>query len=55
MAIPAANTSAAAQVENIEAGVLVEDRLFALGLARQFDDLVTAGLLVPVRGLSGQG
>lgn len=53
--VTSANTSAAAQEENIEAGVLVEDRLFALGLARQFDDLVTAGLLVPVKGLSGQG
>jgi hypothetical protein len=32
--------------------VLVEDRLFALALAKQFDDLVTARLLVPVEGLS---
>jgi phosphatidylserine/phosphatidylglycerophosphate/cardiolipin synthase-like enzyme len=49
--VTSANTSAAAQVENIEAGVLVEDRLFALALARQFEDLVTARLLVPVPGL----
>lgn len=53
--VTSANTSAAAHVENIEAGVLIEDRLFALTLARQFDDLVTAGLLVPVPGLSGAG
>jgi phosphatidylserine/phosphatidylglycerophosphate/cardiolipin synthase-like enzyme len=50
--VTSANTSAAAQADNIEAGVLVEDRLFALSLARQFDDLVTGGLLVPVQGLS---
>lgn len=50
--VTSANTSAAAQTENIEAGVLVEDRLFALSLARQFDDLVTGGLLVPVQGLT---
>ena len=48
--VTSANTSAAAQEENIEAGVLVEDRHFALTLGRQFDDLVTAGLLVPVQG-----
>lgn len=51
--VTSANTSVAAQEQNIEAGVLVEDRLFALALARQFDDLVTARLLVPVQGLSG--
>jgi phosphatidylserine/phosphatidylglycerophosphate/cardiolipin synthase-like enzyme len=50
--VTSANTSVAAQEENIEAGVLVEDRLFALALAKQFDDLVTARLLVPVQGLS---
>jgi phosphatidylserine/phosphatidylglycerophosphate/cardiolipin synthase-like enzyme len=50
--VTSANTSVAAQEENIEAGVLVEDRLFALALAKQFDDLVTARLLVPVEGLS---
>lgn len=53
--VTSANTSAAAQEENIEAGVLVQDRLFSLALARQFDDLVTARLLVPVAGLSGSG
>lgn len=53
--VTSANTSAAAQEENIEAGVLVEDRLFALALARQFDDLVRARLLVPVEGLGGGG
>ncbi len=45
-------TSAAAQEENIEAGVLIKDRLFALTLGRQFDDLVSAGQLVPVHGLA---
>jgi phosphatidylserine/phosphatidylglycerophosphate/cardiolipin synthase-like enzyme len=49
--VTSANTSTAAQEENIEAGVLVEDRLFALALGKQFDDLVTAGLLVPLTGL----
>jgi phosphatidylserine/phosphatidylglycerophosphate/cardiolipin synthase-like enzyme len=49
--VTSANTSAAAQEENIEAGVLVEDRLFALALGKQLDDLVTAGLLVSVAGL----
>jgi hypothetical protein len=33
--------------------VLVEDRLFALSLEKQFDDLVRARLLVPIEGLSG--
>ncbi|WP_434048956.1 MULTISPECIES: phospholipase D-like domain-containing protein [Sorangium] len=47
-----ANASAAAQQENIEAGVLIEDRLFALALGKRFDALVTAGLLVPVQGLA---
>lgn len=50
--VTSANTSAAAQGENVEAGALIEDRLFALSLARQFDDLVTARLLVPIAGLS---
>lgn len=50
--VTSANTSAAAQEENIEAGVLIEDRLFALTLGRQFDDLVSAGQLVPVHGLT---
>ncbi|WP_438031298.1 phospholipase D-like domain-containing protein [Sorangium sp. So ce233] len=50
--VTSANASAAAQQENIEAGVLIEDRLFALALGKQFDDLVTAGLLVPVQGLA---
>lgn len=50
--VTSANTSVAAQEENIEAGVLVEDRLFALALGKQFDDLVRAGLLVPVEGLA---
>jgi len=50
--VTSANTSSAAQEENIEAGVLVDDRLFALALRKQFDDLVTAGLLVPVAGLA---
>ncbi|WP_437575495.1 DISARM system phospholipase D-like protein DrmC [Sorangium sp. So ce887] len=50
--VTSANTSVAAQQENIEAGVLIEDRLFALALGKQFDDLVTAGLLVPVQGLA---
>jgi phosphatidylserine/phosphatidylglycerophosphate/cardiolipin synthase-like enzyme len=53
--VTSANTSAAAQEENIEAGVLIEDRLFVLALRKQFDDLVTARLLVPVRGLPGSG
>jgi len=51
--VTSANTSVAAQEENIEAGVLIEDRLFALALGKQFDDLVTAGLLVRVQGLAG--
>ncbi|WP_437829667.1 DISARM system phospholipase D-like protein DrmC [Sorangium sp. So ce1153] len=50
--VTSANTSVAAQQENIEAGVLIEDRLFALALGKQFDDLVTAGMLVPVQGLT---
>jgi phosphatidylserine/phosphatidylglycerophosphate/cardiolipin synthase-like enzyme len=50
--VTSANTSTSAQEENIEAGVLVEDRLFALALGKQFDDLVRAGVLVPVAGLS---
>ncbi|MGK3977759.1 DISARM system phospholipase D-like protein DrmC [Sorangium sp. So ce118] len=50
--VTSANTSVVAQQENIEAGVLIEDRLFALALGKQFDDLVTAGLLVRVRGLT---
>ncbi len=49
--VTSANTSAAAQEENIEAGVLIEDRLLASALAKQFDDLVTAGDLVAVPGL----
>lgn len=51
--VTSANTSAVAQEENIEAGVLIKDRRFALALGKQFDDLVTAGLLVPVQGLPG--
>ncbi len=53
--VTSANTSAVAQEENIEAGVLIEDRLLASALAKQFDDLVTAGQLVPVRGVVGSG
>ncbi len=49
--VTSANTSAMAQEKNIEAGVLIEDRLLASALAKQFDDLVTAGELVPVKGL----
>lgn len=44
--VTSANTSAAAQGENVEAGVLIEDPLFALALVKQFEDLVTAGLLL---------
>lgn len=50
--VTSANTSTAAQEENIEAGALIEDRQFARALARQFEDLVTARLLVPVPGLA---
>lgn len=46
--VTSANTSAAAQGENVEAGVLIEDPLFALALVKQFEDLVTAGLLLPL-------
>ncbi len=49
--VTSANTSMAAQADNIEAGVLLEDRLLASALSKQFDDLVTAGELVPVPGL----
>lgn len=49
--VTSANTSVAAQEQNIEAGVLVEDALFARSLRKQFDDLVAARLLVAVRGL----
>lgn len=49
--VTSANTSAAAQQNNIEAGVLVDDRGLASALVKQFDDLVHAGLLVCVRGL----
>lgn len=50
--VTSANTSMVGHEENVEAGVLVEDRLFALALGKQFDDLVTAGVVVRVPGLS---
>ena len=49
--VGSANTSNAAQVENIEAGVRVEDERFARALTQQFDDLVKRHLLVAVPGL----
>lgn len=49
--VTSANTSSVAQEENIEAGVLIEDRVMVSALAKQFDDLVSAGELVPVPGL----
>jgi phosphatidylserine/phosphatidylglycerophosphate/cardiolipin synthase-like enzyme len=44
--VTSANLTEAAHSRNIEAGVLVEDRLFARSLRLQFDDLVARGCLV---------
>ena len=45
-----ANFTEAAQVRNIEVGVLVHSRLLASRLADHFEGLVAAGLLKPVPG-----
>ncbi len=43
--ITSANLTEAAQDENIEAGVLLEDAVFAKALRQQFDALIDAGLV----------
>jgi phosphatidylserine/phosphatidylglycerophosphate/cardiolipin synthase-like enzyme len=43
--VTSANFTEAAQERNIEAGIIVEDEAFAVGLRRQFDGLVEVGLL----------
>lgn len=50
--VTSANFTEAAQQRNIEAGVLVEDALFAQALVGQFESLVTRGVLRRVPGLS---
>ncbi len=49
--VSSANFSAAAQERNIEAGVVIDDDVFARGLGAQFESLVQAGLLVRVPGI----
>jgi phosphatidylserine/phosphatidylglycerophosphate/cardiolipin synthase-like enzyme len=50
--ISSANLTEAAQVRNIEAGVLVRSSALASQLARNFESLVEVGVLRPVPGLS---
>lgn len=47
--ITSANLTEAAQERNVEAGVLIDDAAFARGVVGQFERLVGAGFLVPVR------
>lgn len=47
-----ANFTEAAQVRNLEAGVLIQDSAFATDLRGQFDALVSAGAVRRVPGLS---
>ena len=49
--VSSANFSEAAQERNIEAGVVIEDEVFARDLGAQFESLVRAGLLVRVPGI----
>lgn len=49
--VSSANFSEAAQERNIEAGVVIEDDVFARDLGAQFESLVRAGLLVRVPGI----
>lgn len=50
--VSSANLSEAAQERNIEAGVVIEDEVFARDLGAQFESLVRAGLLVRVPGIA---
>lgn len=49
--VTSANFTEAAQVRNVEVGVLLTDAFLAGALARQFDDLVAAGAFRRVPGL----
>ena len=49
--VTSANLTEAAQTRNIEAGVLVEDEVFAKSLRVQFDDLVARGKLLAIHSL----
>jgi phosphatidylserine/phosphatidylglycerophosphate/cardiolipin synthase-like enzyme len=49
--VTSANFTVAAQIRNIEAGVFVGDPKFARSLVRQFDALVSSGLLCRIPGL----
>ncbi len=49
--ITSANFTEAAQLRNIEAGVLIVDSNFARSLVRQFEALISGGLLYRVPGL----
>ena len=46
--VSSANFTEAAQVRNIEAGVLIRSPMFANRLAQHFETLATAGILLPV-------
>jgi len=46
--VSSANFTEAAQVRNIEVGVLIRSARFAAHLTEQFESLTTAGLLVPL-------
>jgi phosphatidylserine/phosphatidylglycerophosphate/cardiolipin synthase-like enzyme len=49
--VTSANFTEAAQIRNIEAGVFIGDPKFARSLVRQFDALVSGGLLCRIPGL----
>jgi phosphatidylserine/phosphatidylglycerophosphate/cardiolipin synthase-like enzyme len=49
--VTSANFTEAAQLRNIEAGIFVVDTNLARSLVRQFEALITSGLLVRVPGL----
>jgi phosphatidylserine/phosphatidylglycerophosphate/cardiolipin synthase-like enzyme len=49
--ITSANFTEAAQVRNIEVGVVLHDVVLAQTLTRQFENLVATGLLLPLPGM----
>jgi phosphatidylserine/phosphatidylglycerophosphate/cardiolipin synthase-like enzyme len=53
--VTSANFTEAAQDRNIEAGVLVDDAVFAASLRGQFETLVTLGCLKRIPGMSERG
>lgn len=50
--VTSANFTEAAQVRNIEAGIVLTDAALAGALAQQFENLVAAGVLQPLFGVS---